>query len=102
MELNQKFTVEEDDYLRRSVEKGVRVSRMAVRLNRPYYAVQGRLVKLELIAEKDVRNSKFCSDDEIDYELLKSGNSEEDLAKIHGTSRIFSIQHSQSAMSEDE
>ena len=89
----EKFTIfvqEEDDFLRENIHR-IKISRLSIRLNRPYYMVAHRCVFLQLLEEKDIGiNQRYYTQDEVDYNLLKSGCTEEEIRKLRGT-RIVSI-----------
>lgn len=102
MELCRKFTADEDEFLIVNYLV-MQVSRMAFRLQRPYGMVQMRLVMLGLRTEKELNmNGKFMFSDEIDYNLLMDGNSEEEIQKIRGSRTVLSGYKSHSSFSDDE
>jgi hypothetical protein len=88
MENFTRFTEEEDDILRTQFSK--RVSRLAIKLNRPYWMVEQRCVILGLMREKQT-NDKYYIPDEEDYNLLKEGCDEQELKALRGRKSVFSI-----------
>lgn len=98
MENFSKFTTEEDTFLQDNF--GIlKISRLAIRLDRPYFMVESRLVALQFLDEKK-SNGKYYTDDEIDYNLLKSGCTEEELKRLRGSMRVGAAAKFQGNISE--
>jgi len=82
-----KFSEQEDDFIRRYFRK-LKISRLAHKLGRTYEAVECRCVVLGLLSEKSINHSKFCTDDEIEYNLLQEGCTEEEIKKLRGSKSV--------------
>jgi hypothetical protein len=85
------FTSEEDEYLKDAFRKRIRVSRMAVKLRREYDSVAQRLVDFGYILAKDNDKRVHCkyeTQDEIEFDMLMDGSTEEELEKIVGCTKV--------------
>lgn len=80
------FSPQEDEFLKVMIVTGKekRVSRLAIKLKKPYESVQTHLRVLGLIEEK-VKPTKFKTKDEIEYDLLMDGNAESEISEILGS-----------------
>ena len=85
------FTSEEDEYLKDAFRKRTKISRMAIKLRREYDSVAQRLVGFGYISEKDNEKRVHCkyeTQDEIDYDMLVNGSTEEEIEKEVGSMRV--------------
>jgi hypothetical protein len=86
------FTNEEDEYLVQANILGIKVSRMAIKLDKDYCTTLRRLVELGCVNEKvlqKIEKSHFYCEDENDYEMLSSGLTEEELKDEKARCRVF-------------
>jgi hypothetical protein len=83
-----KFTKEEDEFLAIGIIT-TRLSRLAFRLDRPYFMVEQHCVALGLIRKR--KESRFISTDEEEYNLLKAGCSEVEIKELRGTKTVFTM-----------
>lgn len=81
-----RFSPQEDEFLKVMFITGKekRVSRLAIKLHKSYDSVQSHLRTLGLLDEK-IKKTKFKTNDELEYDLLMSGNAEAELKEILGS-----------------
>lgn len=99
------FLNEENEYLKNAVRKRVKISRMAIRLGREYDDVALRLVELGYISQEvnnERLNAKFATQDEVEFDMLKDGNTEEDIEKTIGSTRVFLSSNSNDSLENDD
>jgi len=82
-----KFAHEEDEYIK-SHFGIIKISRIAFKLQRPYDAIKLRCIALGLILPKMIKDSRYCCDDEIEYNLLVNGCTEEEIRQLRGTRTV--------------
>ena len=82
-----KFSEEEDKFLIEAFKEDIKISKMAIRLNRSYDSILMRLIYLGYLSKKVLR-SKFKTNDEIDYELRLEGCSDEEIKKCREHCRV--------------
>jgi hypothetical protein len=90
--ISKEFTEEENEFICVSFEKGLKISRIAYKLGRDYDDTELQMVKLKLVSEKAFEerlSCRFSSRDEIEYQLLLSGNSESDIRDEHQRAKIM-------------
>jgi hypothetical protein len=81
-----KFTKEEDEFLTLGIIEH-KVSRLAFKLKRPYFMVEQHCVALGLIRKP--RETRFISDDEVEFNLLFSGCTEEEIRELRGSKTVY-------------
>jgi len=98
------FTEDEDAYLVDAFKKRIKVSRMAIKLDRSYNCLEYRLVQLGFVHIDDFerrKNSKYSTPDEIEFELLLDGNTEEDIKKEIGLNKVYASSGGSSGNEDD-
>jgi hypothetical protein len=83
-----RFSEQEDTFLK--VEfKNLPVSRLAFKLGRPYFVVEQRCIALGILKERQSSSRYYC-DDEVEFNLLVNGCTEEEIRELRGSRRVFS------------
>jgi len=86
------FTQEEDDFIR--THFSLKISRLAIRLNRQYFMVEQRCINLGLC--KKQTNGRYYTEDEEDYNLLKDGCTEDEIKVLRGKKNVFPTKETRS------